>query len=254
MSTPRDPEPHDVTRRQELSAGGFSSWLRRMRGALMGEDVGTDVPCGECCACCASSHFVHVGPGETRTLAAIPAALLFPAPGLPTGTKLMGYDEHGRCPMLAADGRCSIYEVRPLTCRTYDCRVFAAAGIAADRPPITERTRRWRFAFPAQVDRDDHAAVKAAASFVRERPESFRGRAAPCEPVQVALLAIRTYEVFLAPGGSAGRGGAPPAKGRSAADLEVARAVIETDERFGTAPVAPVSGGSGSGDAGDAGA
>ncbi|MFA6001077.1 MAG: hypothetical protein WC828_03075 [Thermoleophilia bacterium] len=39
-------------------------------------------------------------------------------------------DCDGCCPMLI-DGGCSIYEHRPLTCRIYDSRVFAAAGIVA---------------------------------------------------------------------------------------------------------------------------
>ena len=101
-----------------------------------------DVPCGTCVACCASGQFVHVGPDEADTLAHIPTALLFDAPrGL---GKLMGYDEQGRCPMLTDSG-CSIYDHRPQTCRTYDCRIFEAAGVRADQPLIRERADRWRF-------------------------------------------------------------------------------------------------------------
>lgn len=33
-----------------LPAGRFSSWL---------DQIGVDVPCGTCTACCASSQFVH---------------------------------------------------------------------------------------------------------------------------------------------------------------------------------------------------
>ena len=209
MSGPRD-----------LPAGEFSSWLRRTRAALRGEGA-ADVPCGACSACCTTSHFVHIGPEETRSLARIPRELLFPAPGLPAGTVLLGYDEHGRCPLLAG-GRCSIYEDRPLTCRTYDCRVFAAAGTAADREPITRQARRWKFAHPTQDDRDEHAAVRAAATFVRERAACFPV-APPRDPVQVALLAIKVYEVFLARGE---RG----AVVRASSDLDVAKAVMEAYE------------------------
>ena len=88
-------------------------------------------PCGGCTACCTSSQFVHIEPDETRTLSRIPAALLFPAPGLPRGHRLMGYDENGHCPMLV-DATCSIYADRPRTCRTYDCRIFPAADIAVE--------------------------------------------------------------------------------------------------------------------------
>src|SRR4051794_37734314 len=119
-----------VTEDEPLAAGRFSPWLTGMRGALRGEG-GSDVPCGGCTACCRSSQFVHIGPDEVETLAHIPTELLFPAPRLPRGHLLLGYDERGHCPMLV-DDKCSIYEHRPRTCRTYDCRVFPAAGVEID--------------------------------------------------------------------------------------------------------------------------
>ena len=216
-----------MTERRDLPAGGFSSWLRLTR-AVLREESEADVPCGECSACCTTSHFVHVGPEETRALARIPRELLFPAPGLPAGHVLLGYDEQGRCPMLADDGRCSIYEQRPLTCRTYDCRVFAAAGITADSDLITRQARRWRFSHPTQDDRDQHAAVRAAARFVRERAECFPGGAAPRDPVHVALLAIKVRDVFLESG----------ATGHASSDLDIAKAVMEASERFEAARAA----------------
>ncbi len=136
-----------------------------MRSALRGERD-ADVPCDGCTACCTSSQFVHIGPDETDTLAHIPAELLFPAPRLPRGHVLMGYDERGHCPMLV-DGRCSIYEHRPRTCRTYDCRVFAAAGIEPDdddKVLIRDRVRRWRFTFAGEADRAEQAAIAARAA------------------------------------------------------------------------------------------
>lgn len=220
-----------MTAGSDLPAGELSAWLLRMRAVLAGQGE-ADVPCGDCCACCATSHFVHIGPDEERTVAVIPRELLFPAPGLPAGNVLLGYDEQGRCPMLAADGRCSIYAARPLTCRTYDCRVFAAAGTAADNEVITRQARRWKFSHPAQDDRDRHAAVRAAARFVRERAECFPGGRAPRDPVSVALLAVKVYDVFLAPGAEAG------AAGRPWSDLEVAKAIVEANDRFEVARAA----------------
>ena len=61
-----------------LDAGDFASWLTGAQGAIRGEAT-SDVPCGECTACCTSSQFIHIGPDETATLARIPPALLFPA-------------------------------------------------------------------------------------------------------------------------------------------------------------------------------
>jgi len=98
-----------------LPAGRFSDWLVAVGRAIDGEQ-GSDVACGACTACCTSSQFVHIGPDETDALAHIPTALTFPAPGLPAGHVLLGYDERGHCPMLV-DGACSIYEHRPRTCR-----------------------------------------------------------------------------------------------------------------------------------------
>ena len=193
---------------------------------MLAGDGDADVACGDCCACCATSHFVHVAPDEARTLARIPRELLFPAPGLPEGHLLLGYDERGRCPMLEEDGRCSIYADRPRTCRTYDCRVFTAAGIDADRDAITRRARRWRFACPTQGDRAARDAVQGAARFVRERAECFPGDAAPRDPVGVALLALEVYEVFLGHPEVVATGDC------TSADCYLATAVIEAHERF----------------------
>jgi Fe-S-cluster containining protein len=148
-----------------LPAGEFSAWLGELAVALTGEGD-TDVACGRCTACCASGQFVHIGPEEVDVLAHIPAELLFPAPLLPKGNLLMGYDERGRCPMLTDDG-CSIYEHRPRTCRTYDCRVFPATGLLPDEPEkaaIAERARQWEFSYADDASRTLHDRVLAIAA------------------------------------------------------------------------------------------
>ncbi len=204
---------------QDLPAGDFSTWLEGARISLREETV-ADVPCGECVACCASSHFVHVRPEETGALARIPRELLFRAPGLPRGNVLMGYDEEGHCPMLTS-ARCSIYDCRPLTCRTYDCRVFAAAAIAADKPEITARARRWEFGYAGRDDRDRHAAVRAAAAFLQAHADGFPAAAALRDPVRVAILALKVYEVFV------GRGAVAQAEVG-----EIVNAVMAAREQF----------------------
>ncbi len=159
-----------------------------MQGALRGERD-AEVPCGDCTACCTASQFVHVEPDETDTLANIPLALLFPAPGLPRGHVLLGYDERGHCPMLV-DGACSIYEHRPRTCRTYDCRVFPATGLAPDgheKVLIAQQAARWRFDHPTDADRRAHTAVRAtAASVSREHPDA--------SPTALAVMAVEMQE------------------------------------------------------------
>jgi Fe-S-cluster containining protein len=182
----------------DLDAGDFASWLDDISAALRGEHDSV-VPCDGCTACCTASQFVHIAPGETDTLAHIPAALLFPAPRLPRGHVLMGYDERGHCPMLV-DNRCSIYEHRPATCRTYDCRIFPAAGVEVegdDKALIAQRARRWRFGFPTAADRVLHDAVRAAARFVREHNDEIPKARAPANATQVAVLAIEMHRDFL---------------------------------------------------------
>ncbi|MDQ1373605.1 MAG: uncharacterized protein QOJ09_943 [Actinomycetota bacterium] len=187
-----------MTEDQPLPAGNFSAWLAQMQSAIAG-DGDADVPCAGCTACCTSSQFVHIGPDETDTLTHIPAELLFPAPRMPRGTVLLGYDENGHCPMLV-EGKCSIYEHRPRTCRTYDCRIFPAAGMEPDDDDqvlIAERARRWRFDFAGEVDQVTHDALRAAARFVRERHDLLPDGAVPANATQRAVLAVRLQEVFV---------------------------------------------------------
>jgi Fe-S-cluster containining protein len=175
---------------EALDAGEFAPWLDAMRGAIRGERD-AEVPCGACTACCTASQFVHIGPDETDALAHIPAELLFPAPRLPRGHVLLGYDERGYCPMLV-DGACSIYEHRPRTCRTYDCRIFPATGIEpdADKALIARQTRRWQFSFPTPADREALDAVRVAVTFVREHPDELPDGRLPTTATQAAVLAI----------------------------------------------------------------
>lgn len=163
-------------------------------------DRGSDVPCGGCTACCTSSQFVHIAPDESDTLAHIPAALRFPAPGLPAGHVLLGYDERGHCPMLV-DNRCTIYEHRPRTCRTYDCRVFPAAGVEVDdvdKSLIAQQGRRWRFSYEDASGQVRHAAVRAAATYLAEHPEVVPGGVSSA--TQRAVLAVEVHGAFLTAG------------------------------------------------------
>jgi len=180
----------------DLEAGDFASWVSDLQAALRGER-GSAVPCGGCTACCTSSQFVHIAPDETDALSRIPAELLFPAPRLPLGHVLLGYDELGRCPMLI-DGGCSIYDHRPRTCRTYDCRVLPAAGLDdEDKVLIARRARRWRFSFPTEADRNRRDAVRAAAAFLQDRSGLLPSGAVPRNTTQLAVLAIELHEAFL---------------------------------------------------------
>jgi hypothetical protein len=100
--------------------------------------------------------------------------------------------------MLSAGG-CSIYSDRPQTCRDYDCRIYAAAGLLPDgeRPIISERVLAWRFDFGNEEERVEAAAVWRAAEFIRCHstlfPEDMRAGSATA----VAVLAVKTCDLFL---------------------------------------------------------
>ena len=189
-----------------LPAGNFSTWVSGMQRALRG-DASSDVACGDCTACCTSSQFVHIGPEEASTLAHIPSELLFAAPRLPKGHLVLGYDQNGHCPMLV-DHQCSIYEHRPLTCRTYDCRIFPAVGMErepAEKPEIARQAQRWEFTFATRADRRRHAAARAAAAMFRTQPGRFSAGVVPSNPTQLAVLAIEIHDVFLRTDADTGR-------------------------------------------------
>jgi uncharacterized protein len=179
------------------AAGPFSEWLRAMRTALAG-DAGMDVACGDCVGCCTSSYFIKVRAHETATIERIGANNLRPVPEANDGSQLMGFDAQGHCNMFA-NGGCSIYAHRPVTCRTYDCRVFTAAGMNAgpDRSVINERIASWQFDYPGPRDHEDHRAVTEAANFMRQHPVRFPGGHVPSRPSEIAVLAVKSYQVFL---------------------------------------------------------
>lgn len=195
---------------------------------MLVKENGATLPCGECKACCTSSYFIHIRPEETETIRRINRRILFPAPGLPEGNVLLGYDKQGCCPTMI-DDKCSIYEHRPLTCRVYDCRIFAAAGIDAggdDKALINQRIHRWKFSYPSQRDRDQHLAVQAAARFLRDHADCFPSGAMPDNPSELAIIAIKVYDVFLEHNDECGT------TGRQSLDMQTAKAIMEANEKF----------------------
>lgn len=201
-----------------VRAGDFSEWLRGTEAALQSGKDSADVPCGSCRGCCRSSMFIHIKPEETQTIQRIPRALLFPAPGLPKGHVLMGYDDQGRCPMLV-DGECSIYKDRPQACRDYDCRVFAATGVAVDdwtQGEIAGRVKEWAFDYDSEGSSEEHRIVREAAAFLQEHRDLFPPGRLPSYPVQLAVVAVMVYRLFAN----------MTAKGHRASDADIAQAMV----------------------------
>jgi hypothetical protein len=207
--------------RARIDAGSFRTWLNGARAVLRGGGAAT-VPCGDCVGCCTSSYFVHVRPEDTGARAVIPARLLVKAPGQPDGHFVVGFSNDGSCPMLN-ERSCSIYPQRPRTCRDYDCRIFAAAGIDAggpDKAVINERVRAWTFIYDDDADRLAHLAVRTAAAFIGEHAASFPDRRGPSAPSDIAVLALKAYAVFLELDAS------------NKSEEEIAAAIVDACRRF----------------------
>lgn len=183
-----------------LDAGPLATWAETMVQVLAGSGD-SDVACGTCTACCRASQFVHIAPDERQSLAHVPASVRFPAPGAPRGHQLMGYDAQGRCPMLAEAG-CSIYEHRPRTCRRYDCRVFAATGLAAEHPAIAAQATRWRFSLDSDEDRQVARALTEVVAWLRDRPDQLPP-AARSNRTQLAVLAVEVHRAWRTGGAEA---------------------------------------------------
>lgn len=180
-----------------ISAGPFGVWLNQFRAALR-SNAGTDVPCGDCRGCCRSGYPVPLRPIDRGALDAVPARFVTTLRTTRGLKHMMVALPDGRCPMLD-EGNCAIYAARPQTCRDYDCRVFAAAGIEAggdDRSEINNRVRAWRFSYEFEADRAAHEAVQRAATYIREHAQDFPVPIS-MSPSGIAVLAVKVYELFM---------------------------------------------------------
>lgn len=182
-----------------IDAGPFSQWLRNMR-AVLRDEQDADVPCGDCVGCCVSSYPIPLRPADRVAQDQVPEQFLLQVPGQRSGHLLMGFRDDGSCPFLSGRA-CSIYADRPRTCRDYDCRIYAAAGLtpAGDRPVIRDRVASWRFSFPARQDEVESAAVRRAAEFITRHQQLFPAAMRAGSPTATAVLAIKSYALFLLP-------------------------------------------------------
>jgi hypothetical protein len=84
---------------------------------------------------------------------------------------------------------------------------------------INRRVHAWRFQYASDEDRRVHAAIAAAAAFIRDARAHFPPGTAPVNAWGIAALALRVYPVFL-----------PPGPTGDAADI--ARSVVTVREAF----------------------
>lgn len=86
------------------------------RGIVAGKiEMNSTVPCGACNACCRNPHLVaDLTPEEVKD---------YPDAVEVDGEWRLPKRPNGECVHLT-DGRCSIYDRRPVSCRSYDCRRY----------------------------------------------------------------------------------------------------------------------------------
>ncbi len=203
-----------------IGAGDFDLWLNDILLSFKSSKA-VDVPCGDCRGCCSAGRFIHVIPSDRAALSVIPKQFLQIAPGMQSGHAVMGYLENGLCPMLK-EGNCGIYLDRPSTCRSFDCRVLAAADLRIEgkwNARINERVEVWKFSFSTPESEAKFKAIKRAAHFIKHNAAAFPGGRAPSEPLTVAVLAIKVHSVFL----TLDKATPPP---------EIANAIIAESRRF----------------------
>ena len=204
--------------------GDFGAWLaQHARGAAPSE-AGADVPCGDCSACCSTSHFVHVRPGrDASALAHVPRELLFPAPGhaAPATRARLRRPR----PLPAAGRRRPVHHLRAPAADLPHVRLPGLRGGGHRRRPRGDHASR-RGAGASRIrrreDPDGLAAVRAAARFIARARGGVPRRRRAGRPGALAVLAVAGATT------SSCRRAAPRRAGRAAAAIRTRRAVPVT--------------------------
>lgn len=211
----------EVTSNDHLRyAGDFHTWLQNTLDAFF-TGRGASVPCGDCKACCSAGYFIPVHRQEWSTRAAIPARLLVtpPAQHKDGEYQLISTTRRGHCALLR-NGACSIYRVRPQTCRNYDCRLFAASGLSSGYDEIDRQVDRWHFHHESEESLRVRAAIRMAARFVIDNERAFPNGRVPRRPADIAVVALKSHRVFL---DAATQSGTPEA---------IAKAIVQACRAF----------------------
>lgn len=118
-------------------------------------DKPTSVPCGDCRACC-TGYDVTPLPGD-------PDPSLF-TDSTPDGTPRLPQLPGKVCAYLS-EGRCSVYERRPLACQQYDCRTMAIArSFFRNRDDLNEVVDSWDVVGGIRTDKDLRIATRVNAA------------------------------------------------------------------------------------------
>jgi uncharacterized protein len=182
-----------------VGGGAFSRWVQTYLQEQMRADPTGEVPCGDCNACCRSSYFITVHSEEREAIERLAPIRLTRSTRTEEPKWTLEQDCAGACPMLV-DGACSIYGARPRTCRRFDCRVFAAAGVGPGTGPraaLNARVWQWRFEYPTEQDEACQNAVLAAAAFLQRNAALVDAALLPNDRGALAKAAVLVYQLFL---------------------------------------------------------
>ncbi|HEY0939917.1 MAG TPA: hypothetical protein VGE08_07450 [Steroidobacter sp.] len=91
---------------------------------------------------------------------------------------------------------------------------------------IAARVQQWKFDFLSDQARSEYSAVLAAADFLRKHRNTLPPGTLPRNPTQLAVLAIKIYEIFAEPEEGTGGG----AEGRRP-DREILQAILQAIEK-----------------------
>jgi Fe-S-cluster containining protein len=119
----------------------------------------SDVPCKSCSACC-RHHLVHLSAADEPHIAAYDTRQV-------GASRVLKLKENGDCTHLGPGG-CTIYDRRPLVCRSFDCRkqLMTLAG-----------SERRRFSNSALGDAAKRRLATLDAGDLRDLPD-YQQRAA----------------------------------------------------------------------------
>jgi len=150
------------------TASPFSARLEMTKIDIK-SDIGVSVHCGSCSACCTSGFYIAVSKNKVKTLDRIAEDLLKTIPRIPE-LFYIGFNKKGHCHLLI-ENHCSIYDFRPDSCRTFECRIYSATGIKLDKDeisPINLPIKEWKFSYPTRNDVLQQERLVKAVSILKD--------------------------------------------------------------------------------------
>jgi len=130
----------------------------------------TPVPCNGCTECCRSGQGLFLHPEQGDDVAAYQTRIAADSSGNPVF--LLATTPAGACVYLGPSG-CTIYERRPVLCRSFDCRKHYLMLPRQDRDNLVRLGLSSRAVFNAGRARTGTLSAAERAACVRLREEYF---------------------------------------------------------------------------------